>query len=119
MKQVLTYTADTTALLAEVEEKYPRLVTTNEDGSKNIRFHKLNTSRRNGELTLNVVILTNGMAEVLDSLTTLQVMGTYEEVFADETLTALYKTVHDFTVSNGVDEEGNLTYPNKTIGSHA
>lgn len=87
MADVITYTADISLLIAEVELKYPEFI-------KNGRFVGINKTpiQKSGPASLALI---RGPAIELYSLDNLQVLGTYDEVFLDAGLKSIYDSVYD------------------------
>jgi len=119
MKDLVTYCADSTALVQEVGEKFPELLTEEFDFSvTKIPTYKCAT----GETVCLVRCIDADDETKLRSLTTLEVLGTYDEVFADPLLDAKYKSVYPYDVPvTYTDDEGvekSYTRPNR-IGAFA
>ena len=106
MKQLITFCRDTEALIAELQEKHPSFLNES-DGEISFLVTKTNTLR-NGLLTLsNVVPKTFEQEEILRSLTSIEVLGTFDEIEADAVKLAKFKEVYDFTIDlDGFDEDG-------------
>lgn len=107
MNDYITYCADTTALIAELQTVAPTLVSTNPDtGEVSFNVPKTPTVR-NGNETLALVRDMDGSLLALSAqLTTLTVLGTYDEVFADPAKRDIYDRVYDQTPISFTDEDG-------------
>jgi hypothetical protein len=119
MIDVITYCPDPSLLVAEVAEKLPHYLT--EDGEFCVdKVPVVHTS--NGTATLCLVRCRDEEEiQLLSSLSSLEVLGTYDQVFADPALTAKYDSVYNRSPKTYTDEEGNeytVTPPNR-IGEFA
>ena len=108
MKQLITRCDSIPSLISELREKYPTRIQDNEDGTVSFVVTKTNTLY-NGLLSLSNVLVKNTLdEEMLRSLTSLEVLGTFDEIEADAVLDAKFKEVFDYTVlKDSVDEDGN------------
>jgi len=107
MIDTITYCEDTTALIQEVQEKYPDKINTDENGNVTFLITKTPTVR-NESKTLTLVRCSDEELEILESLTTLQVLGGYDEIFNDDVKHDLYKSVYPYDISlTYTDEAGN------------
>ena len=102
MIDIITYVPDSAALVTELQEKFPDLVS--EEGKflvtktpthKNDDGESIALVRGDTDLLL--------VAEQLDSLTAL---GTFEDVFATPALKEIYDRVYPRTITTWVDDEG-------------
>lgn len=94
MTDYVTYCTDTAALVAELQTKYPDLVDVDDQGNATFLVDKIPTVR-NGLNTVCLVRDTDGsLFEISQNLTTLEVLGTYDEVFADPAKKAIYDRVY-------------------------
>lgn len=98
MADVITYSPDLQALKTEVINAYPEFIS---DEGKFLGIDKTPTVH-NGKASLALV---RNPSPILYSLNSLQVLGTYEEVFADPALKSLYDSVYSPTFTY-LDEEG-------------
>lgn len=101
MIDVLTYCEDTEALIDEIWNVFPERMSEDD----NFLVDKIPTVRL-GSNTLSLIRCNSGELEDLKSLVSLRVLGTYEEVFADPELKAIYDSVYirEYTY---LDEDGN------------
>lgn len=104
MKDLVTYCTDSTLLVQEVGVKFPEMLTEDMKFSVN----KIPTRRSaTGETLCLVRCMSTEEETDLRSLTTLEVLGTYDEVFADPFLDAKYKSVYPYDVAiTYLDEDG-------------
>ena len=107
MTDLITYCTDSTALALEVAEKYPEKLTENEDGSYNFNITKIPTVRKDNLTLCLVRCATTEDENMLRSLTALEVLGTYDEVFASPLLDAKYKSVYPYDVPIEYTDENN------------
>ena len=95
---VITYCEDTEALVQEVMEKYPKKIFIDEKtGNVTFAIDKTPTVR-NGNKTLTLVRCPSAIYDMLASLESIEILGTYEDVFADEEKHAKYKEVYPYDV---------------------
>ena len=105
---VITYVADTVAFINELESIAPSYVITDEEtGNKSWTIqHTPIVKNENGSLAMS--ILSDSELELINSMTTIQSLGTYEELFADEAKHGIYKSVYPYDIAlSYVDEDGN------------
>jgi hypothetical protein len=114
-KDVITYCPDRTKLGAEVAAKFPEKLDM-ETGS--FLVTKIPTVKGEPVSSLSLVRCFSEKDEAdLSSLTTLEVLGTYEEVWSDPVKKAKYDKV--YPRHPVVDEEGNEYIPPEKIGVFA
>lgn len=91
---LIAYCSDTAALVAELQTKLPHRVLI-EDGSARYLVPKTQTVR-NGSETLALIRLTEDeRQELLDAeLSTLTILGSFEDVLADEDKLAIYDRIY-------------------------
>lgn len=108
MKQLITKCDNIQALIDELRANHPTRIQDNEDGTVSFIVTKTNTIY-NGAKSLSNVLAKNTIdEEMLRSLTSLEVLGTFDEIEADAVLDAKFKEVFDYTVlKDSVDEDGN------------
>lgn len=116
MIDIITHTTNTAALVSELQTKLPAYITIDQAGNPIFLVDKTITIR-NGTETLSLIRLTDEKyAELLAAeLTTLELLGTYDEVFADPAKKAIYDRVYPRTFL-ATDPEGNeitVTRPEK------
>jgi hypothetical protein len=85
MIETITYCKDTKALIAELKEKYPDFVYEGKFGIDKTPVVK------NGSETMSLVMIDEDM---LNSLISLENLGTFEEVFADSKKKAIYDRIY-------------------------
>ncbi|MCK9372571.1 MAG: hypothetical protein M0P91_05195 [Sulfuricurvum sp.] len=96
---ILSFVADTAALIAEVKEKFPEYVT--EDG----KFMLDKTpSIRSAAGTLSYLRVTQEELTKLNTLNSVQLLGDYDTVFADPATDAIYRSVFDYTQPGVIDK---------------
>lgn len=94
MIDLITYCADTAALITELVANHPDRIYIDDEGGASYLVSKTPT-RRNSNKTLALVRCVTAEDETdLRGLTCLQVLGTYDEVFADPALLAIYDSVY-------------------------
>jgi len=105
---VYVYCEDTEALIAELLAKHPKHISKDEETGEYTFLVTKNSTKRNGLLTLSAVVArTQEETEVLDSLMSVTVLGTIDEVNTDPVKVALYKSVYDWTIpSTYTDDDG-------------
>ena len=104
-KDVVTYVEDVSIFVIEITEKFPERLS--EDGK--FLVTKIPTVKHtSGTKSLCLVrCMTEQELTDLSSLTSLEVLGTYDEVFADPIKLAKYDSIYDRTPYTYTDEEGN------------
>jgi len=104
---LITYTTDTAALVAELQEKLPKYIHIDSNDNPIFLIDKTPTVR-NGTETLSLIRLTDEKYNELLSaeLTNLTILGTFEEVFADPDKREIYDRVYIQTV-HLLDLDGN------------
>ena len=108
---VITHVANTVAFIAELEALAPSYVITDEDtGTKSWTIqHTPLVKNENGSLAMS--ILSDDELAFINIMPTITNLGTYEELFANETSHSLYKSIYPYDVplsyvdENGVDVE--------------
>lgn len=104
---VVTYVANTVAFIEELEAMAPSYVIVDEEtGIKSWTIqHTPLVKNENGSLAMS--ILSNEELAFINQMTTIKNLGTYDELFANETSHSLYKSVYPYDVPlRYVDEEG-------------
>lgn len=114
MNDILTYCPDTTALVAELQEKFPDRIYVDEDTGEVSYIVTKTPTIRNGNETLSLVRVSDSDLADMQSLDSLSVLGTYEEVFADPFLKDTYNRVYPRTPI-GL-EDGSEWIPPERIG---
>jgi hypothetical protein len=110
-RDVVTFSLDRTKIPAEVQTKFPEKFDV-ETGE--FLVTKIPT-RVNGIKSLSLVrTVSQQDLDDLNSITALEVLGTYEEMFADPAMMAKYDGVYDRTTVNGTFEEPWITYVQET-----
>ena len=113
MKDVLTYCPDTTALIAELQEKFPDRINIDEETGEASFILTKTPTVRNGDETLALVRVSDGDLLDMQGLTNLTVLGTYDEVFGDAEKKAIYDRVYPRTP---IELEGSEQLPPERIG---
>jgi hypothetical protein len=120
---LISYCPDTAALAAELSEKLPAYLTLDEATGQPVFLVDKTPTVRNGAETLALLRLSQEEVERLEAaqLSTLTVLGTYEDVFADPAKRAVYDRVYDQRPVTVVDENGveTLVSPPERFGVFA
>jgi hypothetical protein len=119
---VITYCADTKAFIDELEQLAPSYIITDEESGNKSWTIQTTPIIKSDNGTLAMSILTDDELVFIGSMTTIQSLGTYEELFANEEAHALYKSVYPYYVPlSYVDEDGNTVeyYRPTKIGEFA
>ncbi|OOZ37444.1 hypothetical protein [Solemya velesiana gill symbiont] len=96
MSDYITYCADTQALITELQSKAPKLVHNDEQTGEIAFLMPKTPTLRNGAETLALVRDIDGtLLQLAAQLDHLEVLGTYEEVFADPAKKKIYDRVYD------------------------
>lgn len=107
MNKVITHVQDTQAFLKELEALAPHYVYI-EEGTNEKKWviqHTPIVKNENGSLALS--LLNDEQLEFVVTMTTINNLGTYEELFANIANHVLYKSVYPYDVPiEYVDEEG-------------
>lgn len=98
---LVTYCSDTEALIAEVKEKIP-----NREDSGRFIIEKSPTIRKDNE-TLALVRVNAKELDQLNQLESIQVLGTYSEIFNDSNKKEIYDRIYPLRELTYLDEEGN------------
>lgn len=101
----ITYCSNTGALVDELLDKAPQLVSADED-TPCFLVDKTPIVRNDTETMALVRDPDGALRALADMLTTLTVLGTYDEVFADPAKCEIYDRVYDQTSVIYTDEEG-------------
>ncbi|OOZ36105.1 hypothetical protein [Solemya velesiana gill symbiont] len=112
MNDYITYCNNTQALVAELQVKAPELIHLDEQTGKATFLVPKTPTVRNGAETLALVRDIDGtLLQLAEQFDHLEVLGTYEEVFADPAKREIYDRVYDQTprTVHGPDGE-TLTY---------
>jgi hypothetical protein len=117
MKRVVTIVTDIEAFKAELEEKAPTYL--GEDGEFLLSHLKPKKLTPNGSISYTQ--MKQDEYEFALTLTTLEILGDYDEVFADEVKHARYKELYPYHIPIVVeDEEGTReVYRPKHLGGFA
>jgi hypothetical protein len=95
MNYVITYCKDTKAFMDELPDSYKV-----KDGEGNVTGWNVQTTpvikNENGSLALS--ILTDEELAFVKTMKSIQVLGTYEELFANDKALAIYKSVYPYDV---------------------
>ena len=104
MTDIITYCIDTAALVAELQEKLPDLIDIKDPENPRFCVDKTPTIR-NGNKTLALLLVDDNQLTELETLDSLQILGTFEEVFEDPEKKAIYDSVYirEYTY---IDENG-------------
>ncbi len=109
MTDIITYCIDTAALVAELQEKLPDLIDIKDPENPNFCVDKTPTVR-NGNKTLALLLVDDNQLTELETLDSLQILGTFEEVFEDPEKKAIYDSVyireHEYIDMDGVTQQG-------------
>jgi len=97
----ITHCTDTQALIAEIKEKYPELES---DGQ--FLVNKKPHSVKNGNETLNRIMISDEDYEKISQLKNITCLGDYDEVFNDTDKLNIYNRVY-VRQYEYIDEEGN------------
>jgi len=107
LNYVITFVKDSQEFINELEQMAPSYVITDEEIDKKSWTiqHTPVVKNENGSLAMS--ILSDDELVFIQSMTTIESLGTYEELFANEEAHALYKSVYPYDVPlSYVDEEG-------------
>lgn len=105
---VITYVADTSAFINELESMAPSYVITDEEtGKKSWTIqHTPLVKNENGSLALSIV--NDDELALINSMTTIKSFGDYPELEANAENLAIYKSVYPYDVPlSYTDEDGN------------
>lgn len=109
MIDIITYVPDSAALVAELQEKFPGLVSEPDDeGNGGGKFLVTKTPTHRNTVGESIALV-RGDAELLlvaEQLDSLIALGTFEDVFASPTLKAIYDRVYPRPISTWTDDEG-------------
>jgi len=113
MIDIITYVPDSKALVLELQEKFPGLVS---DEGKFL-VDKTPTVRNAAGESLALIRGDDTLLTVGEQLESLQMLGTYEDIFNTPELLAIYDSVYDRTPKTFTDpdtgEEITITPPEK------
>ena len=109
MIDIITYVPDSAALVAELNEKFPDMVSQpDEEGSNGGKFLVTKTPTHRNAAGESIALV-RGDAELLllaEQLDSLVALGTYEDVFATPELKEIYDRVYPRPITTWIDEEG-------------
>jgi len=108
---IITHCTDTAALVAELQEKFPDRINIDDPENPSFLIGKAPGTKRNGNETLCLCRVNPQDYLDIESLETITILGTYDEVFADPEKQAIYDRVYDQTpveVDDGMG--GTITY---------
>jgi len=108
MKKILTYVKDTNTLVQEVAEKYPEYIVKDEDGNiQGINLVHTPLQKNKDGHTLAYSMVDDKTFEVINSLDSVENLGDYDEMEADEDKRAKYLSVYDYeTPIIYIDDDG-------------
>ena len=95
---VITLVTDTKAFVEEVAIKFPSYIEYADDGSINGVNITHTPQVKNENMSLAYSMLTVEQIAEIRTLTTVKILGTYEEMFANEENLALYKSVYPYDI---------------------
>ena len=106
MNHVITYVTNTEDFLVELETIAPTYINRDEDGNVTTAIQTTPIVKsENGTLALS--ILTDDEIAFIGTMTTIESLGTYEEMFANPEALAKYKSVYPYDVPIAyIDEDG-------------
>ena len=106
LNYVITYCKNTDTFIKELELLAPQYIVV-EDGKKSWIIQTTPIVKNaNGSLAMS--ILTDEELLFIGSMSTIQSLGTYEELFANPEALTLYKSVYPYDVPlNSIDTDGN------------
>ena len=105
MTDIILFCPDTAALVAELREKFPHRLDEGEPENPRFIVDKTPTVRRGAE-TLALVRADGDLVASLESLASLTVLGTYEDIEADPDKRAIYDRVYPRTPIVWTDDGG-------------
>ena len=106
---ILTYCPDTDVLVAELLEKFPTRIDMEDPENPTFIINKSMSTKRNGSETVTLIrAFTQDMTD-LESMDSLTILGTYEQVFADPDKRAIYDRVYPQTPVEIDDGEGGVS----------
>jgi len=121
MNYLITYVPNIEAFLDELEALAPTYVYIDDEGNRKCNI-ATTPIVHSGYGTLAMSILTDENVEFIGLMSTIDILGTYEEIWADEEKHNLYRLVYPYDVPiAAVDADGNPTeyYRPKKIGEFA
>jgi len=109
MIDIITYVPDSKALITELQEKFPDLVSqpdteTGEGGGEFLATKTPTVKNKSGE-SLALIRGDDTLLAKFEQLDSLVMLGTYEDVFGTTELLVVYDTVYDRTPIVYTDEE--------------
>ena len=93
---VITYVEDTTKFIEELEQLAPQYIVIDEETGKKSWTIQTTPVVKSDNGTLAMSILGAQELEFIESMTTIQNLGTYEQLFANEESHALYKSIYPY-----------------------
>jgi len=109
MPDIITYCEDTQALIQELKEKYPNRIYKDENSDDYTFIVNKTPTIRNGNKTLSLLRVTEEEYEMIQNLDSLEILGTYDEIFNNEEKLSKYKSVWDYeTPIEYTEEDGTV-----------
>lgn len=108
LNYVITYCQSTEEFIKELELLAPQYIVLDEDGKKSWIIQTTPLVKNiNGSLAMS--ILTDEELVFISTMTTIQSLGTYDELFANSESLAIYKSVYPYDVPlSYINENGNM-----------
>jgi len=109
MPDIVTYCENTQALIQELKEKYPDRIYKDENSDDYTFIVNKTPTIRNGNKTLSLLRVTEEEYEMIQNLDSLEILGTYDEIFNNEEKLSKYKSVWDYeTPIEYTEEDGTV-----------
>lgn len=122
MNKIITYVADISAFKEELEQLAPQYTEINEETGVKSSKLLITPTVKNEAGSLNLSLLSDSELELLITMTTVEVLGTYSQLFANEASLARYKSVYPYDTPTILTDEAGVEYEyfrSKRIGDFA
>lgn len=120
--KVITFVTNTKDFIGELEQVAPQYIITDEETGKKSWTIQTTPVVKSDVGTLAMSILDVQELEFIESMTTIQNLGTYEQLFANEASHSLYKSVYPYTEELFYEDDDGVEqsyYRPKKIGEFA
>jgi hypothetical protein len=107
MMDFITYCNDVPVLISELQEKAPQFILIDENGNALFLVDKTMTIR-NGNETLSLIRGNNSIISLCAELTSISVLGSYDDVFNDPEKLAIYNRVYDQEPKEHIGFDGSV-----------
>ena len=105
MADIVTYCKDTSALIVELQEKFPERISLDNESDPKFIIEKSPTIRSGSE-TLSLVRVDADDYKLLSQLKNITILGTYDEIFADNKKKAIYDKLYPRKIQTYIDPDG-------------